>query len=131
MRCSEPDDRLGVDTDGVLASSHRSAKQLSTRPDGNVMERVQGARAVVVGDDAGDEAPGVAVVDVVEDVVELVEVLVVVPDGTVVVVDDVVVDDVVVDDGETPLITPPKVVPELGPPKIDANERPAPSGSSR
>lgn len=76
-----------------------------------------------VGTDVLEVAPGgvaavevvvVLVVDVVDDVV--VDVLDVVVE---------VVEVVVVDVGDTPSTTPPTVVPECGPPKIDDRERPA------
>jgi len=77
-----------------------------------------GAAVVVDGDNelVLDDAPGLVVeVLVVEDEV-------VVTALVLVVVDDVVV---VVEVGDTPSITPPTVVPDFGPPKIEEKERPA------
>lgn len=68
-----------------------------------------------------DDAPG-PVVEVLVVEVLVVEEAVVVVALVLVVVDGVVV---VVGDGETPWITPPTVVPDFGPPKIEDRERPA------
>jgi len=78
----------------------------------DVLGTVPGTLVVVVGD-------GVVVVVVVDEVVD-------------VVVDEVVdvVDVVVVEGGDTPSITPPTVVPEAGPPKIDERDRPALSSTT-
>ena len=73
----------------------------------------------VAGTDVLEVVPGT--VDVVVDVV-VVDVVVVVVE---VVAAGIVVDVTVVTVGDTPLITPPTVVPDFGPPKIEERERPA------
>ena len=78
-----------------------------------------GAVVDEVGNKVLEVAPGTVVVVVVVDVVDVVAGFVVVD------VVEVVVGVVVVEDGDTPLITPPTVVPDFGPPKIDDRERPA------
>ena len=80
--------------------------------------------------DTGTElvlAPGLVVVVLVVVVLVVVEEDVVVAAVVVVVVDDV---EVVVEDGDNPSITPPTVVPDFGPPKIDDRERPAPTSTA-